>query len=166
MTVKFARIPARAVGMKLTASEWAVLHAICLHGDKAGRAYPSMARIAVLCGRDRRVIPRSIKRLVNLGLLRREHVRRAGGWENTVYQILFDAPAGVSSPEMTSERVGVISGDDRDVISSDALTDHETDSLPERRVSKRELVGLGKEGSVLRPAGRPASGKPNGWAVP
>src|ERR1051325_9210422 len=148
MTVKFARIPARAAGIKLTASDWAVLHAICLHADKSGRAYPSMGRIADLCGRDRRIIPRSIKRLVNLGLLRREHVHRGAGWRNTVYQILFEAPAGMSSQVMTPERVGVLSGDDRGVISSDALTDQETDSLPERRVSKG--VGLGREGSVLR----------------
>src|SRR5690348_7325936 len=150
--------------MKLTASDWAVLHALCLHADKSGRAYPSMSRIADLCGRDRRIIPRSVKRLVDVGLLRREHVHRGSGWGNTVYQILFEAPASMSSQVMTPERVGVISGDDRGVISSDALTDQGTDSLPETRVSKRGVAG--REGSALSGARQAPSGTANGWAVP
>ena len=61
--VKFSRIPARAAGMELTATDWAVLHVICLHADKAGQAYPSLARIAALARIRRNHVSRSTKRL-------------------------------------------------------------------------------------------------------
>jgi hypothetical protein len=66
--VKFSRIPARAAGMDLTATDWSVLHVICLHADKAGHAYPSMARIGNLCRIARRHVARSAKRLEEFGL--------------------------------------------------------------------------------------------------
>ena len=95
---KFARMPARAAGLGLTATDWAVLHVICLHADKAGSAYPSLARIATIARILRNHVSRSTKRLEELGLIRAQRLRRGEGWGNTQYHVLYDAPQ--MAPEM------------------------------------------------------------------
>ena len=109
MRQTFFRAPARAIGMlegvrsdgskyetKLTAADWSVLAVICLHADRNGRAFPSQSRIGELAGIARRHVPRTIKRLIEVGLLAAGRVRNDNGaWENTVYQITFK-PSGVS----------------------------------------------------------------------
>jgi Helix-turn-helix domain len=96
---KFSRIPARAVDMDLTATDWGVLHVIALHADKAGHAYPSLARIAEIAGIQSRHVARSTKRLERFGLLRFKRLRRGSGWANNQYEIPLDAPSKVV-PEM------------------------------------------------------------------
>jgi helix-turn-helix protein len=152
--LKFARLPARAAGMDLTATDWSVLHAICLHADRDGKAFPSMARIASLCRIERRHVARSINRLENLRLLRRERVRRGNGWANNEYKILFDEPAAGVFPQLGT---GVPCAGNTCVPSDGALTDHSTDH---RTVSYQGsgvlsvVEGIGKRGG----AGWPRNG--------
>lgn len=89
---RFARMPMAAAGAGLTATDWAVLHVICMHIDKAGCAYPSLARIAQIAGIRRNHVSRSTKRLEELGLLRSRRLSRGSGWANTHYEVVFDAP--------------------------------------------------------------------------
>jgi len=154
---KFARLPARAAGMSLTATDWSVLHAICLHANREGKAFPSMARIASLCRIERRNVARTINRLEKLRLLRRERVRRGNGWAKNEYQILYEEPARMFSHLRTGG--GVLSGESTCVLSGDALTDHSTEEVlyQEGRVlSVGEGLGKREKGGVGRP--------PNGHA--
>jgi hypothetical protein len=89
-SVKFSRIPARAAGMKLTATDWQVLHAIALHADRRGQAFPSLGRIALIAGILRNHVPRSIKHLEKFSLLKSWRVRQDSKWANTHYQLIFD----------------------------------------------------------------------------
>src|SRR5262249_33319116 len=120
---KFSRIPARAAGMSLTATDWSVLHAICLHADRDGKAFPSMARIASLCRMRRPHVARTIGRLEELGLLRRERSRRGHGWANNLYQIIYETPERVF-PQLGT---GVPCAGNTGVPSVGTLTNHSTD---------------------------------------
>ena len=91
----FARVPAQAVRCDLSATDWQVLHAIALHADKDGRAFPSMARIAKITGINRSNVPRAIARLEKGGLLLRNRVPKPdGGWQVNHYQLVYE-PIGV-----------------------------------------------------------------------
>jgi hypothetical protein len=80
MGERYARIPAHAVGCrKLSAADWRVLAAIALHADAAGQAYPGMTTIAALAGMRRSDVPRSIRRLEQHGILRRERRAHSSG---------------------------------------------------------------------------------------
>jgi len=93
----FARMPLTAGNAGLTATDWEVLHAISRHIDPDGVAWPSLSRIAAIAGIRRNHVSRSIARLERLGLLRRERrVRPGGGWQKTVYWIVFEALNGTS----------------------------------------------------------------------
>jgi hypothetical protein len=128
----FSRMPAKAATAKLSATDWAVLHAIGLHADSAGRAFPSMARLAEITGMKRKNIPRTIKRLEERALLRHRRVPRpAGGWVNH-YEMVFE-PIGVLSPEDTDGE-HVLNGEEtapgacpqhsrQRVLTGEALTD-------------------------------------------
>ena len=110
MKATFGKVPARAVRAGLSANEWAVLHAIALHADKAGRAFPSMARIAGLVGILRGNVPRAIARLEEHHLLRRKRVPRPnGGWQVSHYELIFEPLGDVICPDDTPD---VIAGDD------------------------------------------------------
>jgi Helix-turn-helix domain len=102
----FARIPARAAGMGLTANDWSVLHVICLHADKAGHSYPSLMRIAAMARIRRNHVSRSTKRLAQLGLVRSERLSRGSGWANTRYEIVFDGVAPEAGAPSTAPEAG------------------------------------------------------------
>jgi hypothetical protein len=71
MTERFARISEHAIRCReLSGSDWRVLACISLHGDSSGRAYPGMTTLSEMTGIRRRDLPRTIRRLVQLGLLR------------------------------------------------------------------------------------------------
>src|SRR5438552_2905969 len=189
--VKFSRIPARAAGMELTATDWAVLHVICLHADKAGQAYPSLARIAALARIRRNHVSRSTKRLEHLGLLRSKRVSRGSGWANTRYEVVFEvepdlapevgAPEGVRQPDprvapqmVTGGTSGGTTGGTSDGALTDHLTDQATDPYHEEEFQKESLSG-GSATSVgdthlISLLGKPArpqlvqARKPNGHA--
>jgi DNA-binding transcriptional regulator YhcF (GntR family) len=72
----FAKVPARAVRCRVSAIDWQVLHAVALHADTDGRAFPSMARIAVIAGINRSNVPRAIGRLEQSGLMVRNRTRK------------------------------------------------------------------------------------------
>ena len=138
--------------MSLSATDWSVLHAICLHADREGKAFPSMARIAALCRIERRHVARSIKRLETLRLLRRERVRRGDGWAKNEYQILYQEPERVFPQLGTGAGVPCIGN--TCVPSVDALTDHLTeDSYQEGRVLSVARVNRATGG-----VGRPPNG--------
>ena len=158
--VKFSRIPARAAGMELTATDWAVLHVICLHADKAGQAYPSLARIAALARIRRNHVSRSTKRLEHLGLLRSKRVSRGSGWANTRYEVVFEvepdlapevgAPEGVRQPDprvapqmVTGGTSGGTTGGTSGGALTDHLTDQGTDPYQEEEFQKESLSGRG-----------------------
>ena len=165
MTGRFARIPEAALGRGLEKNDWSVLAVICLHADRDGRAFPSMSTIATESHIDRPNVPRSLAKLEALDLIRRKRVpRRGGGWQNNIYQVVFDssdASTGMSAE--TDDRCRVVSGEDTsrhvvvvdstetkdvirgentmasavktDVIGGDALTDHSTDPYQEEGVT-------------------------------
>jgi hypothetical protein len=108
MTAQFARIPARAAGIRaLSARDLRVFIAISSHADGEGRAFPSMTRIATLTGVDRCKVPASIKRLVNAGLLSARHRRdESGDFASTVYQVTFEADEVLPNPATPVAGVG------------------------------------------------------------
>lgn len=146
----FSRIPARAGGMGLTATDWAVLHVICLHADKAGHAYPSLMRIAGLACIRRNHVSRSTKRLEQLGLLRSARLPRGSGWANTRYEVAFDGVA----PETGASEVGVApevvlggtSSGTTGSTSDGALTYHLTDQGTDLTRKGEVEEGVGKAG--------------------
>jgi hypothetical protein len=171
VNASFARVPARAATARLGKIDWAVLHAICLHADKDGRAFPSMARIAQIAGIKRNHVPRSAARLEKRGLLRRNRMPRPnGGWQVTHYEILFeplgdvtaqedtpanhvttrgDTPAEMSPPQVTGcHRRGC-----QGVTSGGALTDYLTNQGTEeayQEEAQKEGVGLDGGGVTNR----------------
>jgi hypothetical protein len=104
MGERYARIPAHAVGCrKLSAADWRVLAAIALHTDAAGQAYPGMTTIAALAGMRRSDVPRSIRRLEQHGILRRERrAHSSGSPDANLYVLAFAAgdraATGVRNP--------------------------------------------------------------------
>jgi hypothetical protein len=148
MGERFARIPARAVGFReLSAADWRVLACIALHADGTGRAYPGMTTIAAMTGIYRSNVPRSIRHLELLGILRRERRAHPTGSPDVNFYILsLEQPEegsaitrpdvitadnrGVSSPQMT----GVIKSTPGGVIIGDDLTDHKEHT---RSISRR-----------------------------
>jgi predicted transcriptional regulator len=155
----FAMIPAKAATAKLSATDWAVLHVIGLHADKAGKAFPSMARIAEIIGIKRGDVPRSLNRLEKRGLLSRERVPRPkGGWQVNHYQMLYEPLEDVRNTadrdvRSTTDTPGVRSTTDtcpqhnRQGVRSDAaLTNHLTIQVTEayqEEVGKVEGVNDG-----------------------
>jgi len=93
MAERYARIPAHAVGCReLSAADWRVLAAIALHADGHGRAYPGMTTIATLAGIRRNDVPRSIRRLEQHGILRRElRAHSSGSPDTNLYVLAFAA---------------------------------------------------------------------------
>src|SRR5262249_24838711 len=109
---RYARIPSRAIGCReLSATDWRVLACIALHADASGRAWPSMATIAKMVGIRREDVPRSIRRLEQLRLLRREP---GSPTSSNIYIIALDDEA-VSAKARTgvrdsADRVSAIRG--------------------------------------------------------
>jgi hypothetical protein len=174
---KFSRIPAWAAALELTETDWRVLHAIGLHADKSGHAYPSLARIGKIARVRRNHVSRSTKRMEHLGLLRLTRLSRGSGWANTHYDIVFDPPdwvapamvapdvaPGMAAPdtEVAPRMVagGTPSGS-TDGTSSGALTyqltDHRTD-LTRKEVDREESVS----GAVVPSAGSTLAERANG----
>lgn len=120
--VTFARVPARAAGLGMSSTDWSVLHAICLHADRDGLAFPGMARLAAITGLRRKNLPRTILRLENHELLRRERAPRGKGWGATGYRILFAPAAGV----LNEDDIPAAYTDDEDVASESVLTRENT----------------------------------------
>jgi hypothetical protein len=138
-----ARIPAKAALADLSKTDWAVLHAICLHVDREGRAFPSMTRISEIAQIWRNHVPRSVARLEKQGLLRCRRVPRpTGGWQANHYEIIYEpigdvtttgdalapdvTPDGDTKAEMSpTEVTGVSPKPSRDVTSIGALTGQE-----------------------------------------
>src|ERR1700733_1989067 len=99
MAYRFARLPVRAASMRdLSACDFRVLISIAAHADADGRAYPSMATVAKMTGIRRQDVPRSVKRLEQAGLLRRD--ARSDASAANVYTVVLDV-AQVSATLLT-----------------------------------------------------------------
>jgi hypothetical protein len=109
---RFAAVPPRAATLSgLGAHDLRVLIAIAGHANGDGEAYPSLARIAALTGIGRRHVPRSIARLEDAGLLRRNRRKdERGGWDRSTYEIVLEEPVSRN----TRESVGAPVDDARD----------------------------------------------------
>ena len=86
MTIEnFARIPSRvASAQNLRGDDIRVLIAIAAHADKSGLCHPSLARIGSLTGIARKNVPRSIDRLKEAGVIRRQRVKtETGRWDRS-----------------------------------------------------------------------------------
>jgi len=125
INANFSRVPAKAARAKLSQTDWAVLHAIGLHADKAGIAFPSMARISEITGIARNNIPRSIARLEERGLLRRKRVPKSGGgWQVSHYELIFE-PLGDVMPHDDIPPEDIMPDDDTQ-IAGDVISTHDT----------------------------------------
>jgi len=138
--VRFSRIPARAGGMKLRANDWQVLHAISLHADKSGWAYPSLERIARIAGIRRNHVSRSVRRLEKLGLIKSCPVRLGSGWANTNYQVIFDDAE--AAPETKQP---VVASPDVNSLVGTAVPEM---GLPAARVAPEMVLGVTSVGST------------------
>jgi hypothetical protein len=142
----FAILPAAAANRGLGRRDWAVLHAIALHADKDGCAYPSLTTIAKVAGVLRNNVPKSIRKLEQLELLERKAERQPGArWSNTRYRVLRDSICGDGIQTANGihgdaiQAANSIAGDAMNSIAGDALTDHRNRLLP------RKGVCVGKE---------------------
>src|SRR4051812_20489160 len=116
MSFKFARIPAKAAGLPLTATQLRVLIAICLHADRDGFAHPSHARIGKIAHVQTANVAHSLSALVRHGLIRRDRTARGDGWANTQYQVIYE-PAEV----LSEEPLQVLSEKTLEVVSEETL---------------------------------------------
>ncbi len=99
-------LPRAATLLGLGAQDLRVLIAIAGHANGDGNAHPSLARIASLIGIDRRLVPRSIARLEDIGILRRNRRKgERGGWDRTTYEIIFEEPGSTSALELAEGAV-------------------------------------------------------------
>jgi hypothetical protein len=71
--------------------------------DRQGYCFPAVTTIASQLGKDRRNVQRSLRKLIALGYVQREHTKRAsrGGWGRNRYWVQF--PPLASSPQVTQE---------------------------------------------------------------
>ena len=168
----FALMPAKAARAELSAADFKVLLVIGLHADKKGCAFPSMVRIAEIIGTRRGDIPRSLKRLEECGLLRRQRVPRAnGGWQVNHYELVYEPLGDVSNTadrdvRNTADTQHVRKSADRcpqncgqGVRKSAALTNHLTNQITKKAYQEEtQKVGVGviNGGGVRNTADTPA----------
>jgi hypothetical protein len=147
MTGRFARVPIRAAGLTdLRERDYRVLIAIAAHADAEGRAYPSMTTISVATGIARGDVPRMLRHLEQLGLLRRDRRSEAhGGAASTIYTIVFENTGGVSAGADTvsaqlrtgvpaQQQVGCLLTSTRGVSAGADLTNKNRPSNKRRRI--------------------------------
>ena len=152
----FALMSAKAARAELSATDFKVLLAIGLHADKDGRAFPSMARVAEIIGVRRGDIPRSLNRLEECGLLRRQRAPRAkGGWQVNRYELVYEPLGDVrNSADMdvrsTTDTPGVRKSADtctqicgQGVRSDAALTNHLTNQGTKQAYQEESQAGVG-----------------------
>ena len=159
----FALMPAKAARAELSATDFKVLLAIGLHADKDGRAFPSMARVAEIIGVRRGDIPRSLNRLEECGLLRRQRAPRAkGGWQVNHYELVYEPLGDVSNAadrdvRNTADTPGVRKSADtctqicgQGVRSDAALTNHLTNQITQsyQKEAEKEEAGAINGGGV------------------
>ena len=119
---KFARIPELGVNTRnMSGSDWHVYVVIAFHADNfSGKAHPSLSRISAITGISRRHVSRSIDRLEERGLVRRQKVRRKGGWDRSTYQIVAaDSAAQNTAPVIVPQ----FDKEDRDVSQGLAIAE-------------------------------------------
>jgi hypothetical protein len=154
---RFARIPASAIGCReLSATDWRVLACLALHADADGRAYPGMSRIAAMTGIQRKNVPRTLRRLVRLGMLRCDP---GGPGGSNVYMLVFDhsgafSPLRIEDVLNIEHRVSspvsqsVLAGEPE--VSSSLRTKHPKEQTKEHTRAQRALrVHLGQHGANL-----------------
>ena len=145
---RFAKVPARAASMDLSARDFRVYIAISSYADPSGQAFPSVAKIAADTGIGRRHVFYSIKNLRQSGLLRTTRRRdESGDWSSTLYTIIPDNEVVLNTapPSAADGTTVVLNTAPRVVPSGGTLTDHlnRPSNTSARRASQE---GAGKEG--------------------
>src|SRR5262249_24658479 len=124
---RFAKIPARAARMDLTARDFRVLVAIASYADSAGRAFPSVATIAADTGIGRRHVFYAINNLRKSGLLLTDRRRdESGDWSSTLYTVIPEKGVVLNTapPSAADGTTVVLNTAPRVVPSGGTLTDH------------------------------------------
>ena len=119
--------------------EIAVMAALSLHADRSGSCFPSQALLARILGKSRPWVCAVIGKLVELGLLVKQHrYRHDGGERSCLYKLVIaqtnaepDSPSG-SSPESSA-----YPGTDRDCLDSDTAC-HAADSVKNPKDQRKE----------------------------
>jgi hypothetical protein len=147
MAERFARIPASAIGCReLSATDWRILACLGLHADADGRAYPGMSRIAAMAGIQRKNVPRTLRRLVRLGMLGCDPGGPCGA---NVYMIFFDH-SGASSPLRTEDVLNVEDGVSSTVSQSVLTGELKVSSPPRTKHTKEQTREHTRAGCALR----------------
>jgi hypothetical protein len=101
MTDRFARVTVRAAAMNsLSGCDLRVYIAIAAHANSDGLAWPGMSMLAAMTSILRGDIPRSIRRLEQASLIRREGLH--GDTRANVYRVILD---GEPTPTSTTSDV-------------------------------------------------------------
>lgn len=146
VTSRWSRVPSRAAGDKrLGLTDLRVLIALTQYVDKAGLARPSLATIAEVAGLDRRNVPASIKRLRELGYL-----RKLGKNGNSMgYAVLFGSPTDIP-PHATDDMPGDDTSRRADIPRHDRVTSPGmTGDIP--RHDRRGMPGDARTSPIEQP---------------
>lgn len=111
--------------------EIAVLAALSLHANRAGSCFPSQGLLAKLLGKSRPWICAVIGKLVDLGLVEKEHRYRHDGGERSCLYKLVMAPSSTTESTSSNENAPESSAypsTDRDCLDSDTAC-HAADSI-------------------------------------
>jgi len=139
MAERFARVPARAAGMHLPGRHLSVLIAIAAHANAAGGcAFLSLATIAKLVRIDRSRVPTLVRKLEEVGLLRK--LPPSGARRTTTYEVVFDPTAiGAgerSSADASGTSTGNASGNSTDDVSGSITGDAQGNSMLTESLNK------------------------------
>lgn len=100
-------MPAQAMSDdRLKRADWRVLSAVAYHADAAGYAFPAQSTLADLTGLSRQRVNRTVKRLVQLGYLKKRPLpQRRGRFRNMGYCVAREPPPNRVTPVGDTDRV-------------------------------------------------------------
>ena len=102
--VLYSVLPARAVSdQRLSPGTWRTFAALCLHTSPFGICYPSVKRLALICGRHVRTIHGDLAQLVKLGYVRRLKSLRKGTMHAARRQVIYVPGAPLPPKERLDE---------------------------------------------------------------
>jgi hypothetical protein len=146
MAERFARLPARAAGMHLPGRHLSVLIAIAAHANAAGGcAFLSLATIAKLVRIDRSRVPPLVRKLEEVGLLRK--LPPSGARRTTTYEVVFDPTAigaaerrsrdasGTSTGKANGNNTGDVSGTSTDDAQGNSILTESLNIIHEQKAT-------------------------------
>jgi hypothetical protein len=110
--------------------EIAVMAALSLHADRSGSCFPSQALLARILGKSRPWVCAVIGKLVELGLLEKQHrYRHDGGERSCLYKLVIaQTKVEPDSPTECTPESSAYPSTDRDCLDSDTAC-HAADSI-------------------------------------